>query len=174
MLYHVTIGEHTMVVDLAGTGITIDGTPVSHAEMLTQSSGTLHHMIADGASHAVLGRAAGAGLWDLQIGGMKLTAEVVDERTRAIRAITRTSAGVIGPRPVKAPMPGLVVRVEVAVGDSVRAGQGVLIMEAMKMENELKADVAGVVSRIVAAEGQAVEKGAVLIEFAAGTEPADG
>jgi pyruvate carboxylase subunit B len=62
-------------------------------------------------------------------------------------------------------MPGLVVRVEVGVGDTVRAGQGVLIMEAMKMENELKADAPGVVSRILAESGQAVEKGAVLIEF---------
>jgi pyruvate carboxylase subunit B len=62
-------------------------------------------------------------------------------------------------------MPGLVVRVEVAEGQSVTAGQGVVIMEAMKMENELKAEAAGVVGKILVQPGQAVEKGAVLIEF---------
>jgi pyruvate carboxylase subunit B len=103
----------------------------------------------------------------MHIDGRRLNAEVVDERTRAIRAMTRAAAGPTGPKPVKAPMPGLVVRIEVAPGDAVRAGQGVLIMEAMKMENELKADSAGVVSRIHVAPGQAVEKGAVLIEFSA-------
>ena len=59
--------------------------------------------------------------------------------------------------------PSVVMRVEVAVGDRVEAGQGVVIVEAMKMENELKAPAAGVVSRIDVAAGQTVEKGAVLL-----------
>jgi biotin carboxyl carrier protein len=66
---------------------------------------------------------------------------------------------------VRAPMPGLIVRVEVAEGESVSAGQGVVIIEAMKMENELKSDAAGVVKKILVQQGQAVEKGTVLIEF---------
>jgi pyruvate carboxylase subunit B len=63
-------------------------------------------------------------------------------------------------------MPGLVVRVEVAPGDRVAAGQGVVIIEAMKMENELKADGGGVVSCIHVVAGQTVDKGTVLVEFA--------
>jgi len=70
-----------------------------------------------------------------------------------------------GPKPVRAPMPGLVVRVEVEPGQEVKAGQGVVIIEAMKMENELKAEAVGVVSRVLVQQGQAVEKGAVLVEF---------
>ncbi|HEY2825603.1 MAG TPA: biotin/lipoyl-containing protein [Gemmatimonadales bacterium] len=62
-------------------------------------------------------------------------------------------------------MPGLVLRLEVAVGDTVTAGQGLVVLEAMKMENEIKAGVAGVVSAIRVAAGQAVDKGAVLIEL---------
>ena len=62
-------------------------------------------------------------------------------------------------------MPGLVVRVEVAAGERVRAGQGVVIMEAMKMENELRAEGEGVVARVLATAGQPVEKGAILVEF---------
>jgi pyruvate carboxylase subunit B len=53
----------------------------------------------------------------------------------------------------------------VAEGESVSAGQGVVIIEAMKMENELKSDAAGVVKKILVQQGQAVEKGTVLIEF---------
>ncbi|HEY0673364.1 MAG TPA: acetyl-CoA carboxylase biotin carboxyl carrier protein subunit, partial [Longimicrobiales bacterium] len=65
-----------------------------------------------------------------------------------------------------APMPGLVLRVDVEAGQQVNAGQGVVIIEAMKMENELRADAAGVVARILVQPGTAVEKGTVLVEFA--------
>jgi pyruvate carboxylase subunit B len=64
-------------------------------------------------------------------------------------------------------MPGLIVRVEVAPGQTVTAGQGVVIMEAMKMENELRAESDGVVARVHVTAGQPVEKGAVLMEFEA-------
>ena len=64
---------------------------------------------------------------------------------------------------LKAPMPGLVVRVEVEVGDAVAAGQGVVIVEAMKMENELKAPADGAVAEVRVEPGQPVEKGAVLL-----------
>ena len=62
-------------------------------------------------------------------------------------------------------MPGLVVKVQVEVGQEVTAGQPVLVLEAMKMENELKAAGPGVVDQILVKPGQAVEKGAVLVTF---------
>jgi pyruvate carboxylase subunit B len=64
-------------------------------------------------------------------------------------------------------MPGLVVKVEVQEGDEVVAGQGVAIVEAMKMENELKTESAGVVSRVHVSPGEAVEKDQILIELEA-------
>ncbi|HSJ07617.1 MAG TPA: acetyl-CoA carboxylase biotin carboxyl carrier protein subunit, partial [Longimicrobiales bacterium] len=85
----------------------------------------------------------------------------------AIRAMTGRSAASTGPKPVRAPMPGLIVRVEVAEGDHLQPGQGVVVMEAMKMENELRADGEGVVARVLVTPGQAVEKGAILVEFEA-------
>jgi pyruvate carboxylase subunit B len=60
-------------------------------------------------------------------------------------------------------MPGLVLKVEVEVGQAVKAGQGVVIVEAMKMENELKAPADGVVAKILVQERQTVDKGATLI-----------
>jgi pyruvate carboxylase subunit B len=62
-------------------------------------------------------------------------------------------------------MPGRVVRVLVKNGDAVTAGQPLIVMEAMKMENELRAHGAGVVKAVRVAPGDAVEKGAVLVEM---------
>jgi biotin carboxyl carrier protein len=70
-------------------------------------------------------------------------------------------------------MPGMVVKIEVAEGDRVEAGQGVAIVEAMKMENELRAGGPGVVARIHVREGDAVEKDQVLVDLAP-LEPAAG
>ena len=62
-------------------------------------------------------------------------------------------------------MPGLVVRVHAAPGQAVAAGAGVVVLEAMKMENELRAAVSGVISKVHARAGETVEKGQILIEF---------
>jgi pyruvate carboxylase subunit B len=62
-------------------------------------------------------------------------------------------------------MPGLIVRVSVAVGDQVQAGQGLIVMEAMKMENELRVQTAGRVKAVLITPGTAVEKGTILIEL---------
>ena len=67
-----------------------------------------------------------------------------------------------GPLKVTAPMPGKVVRVLVETGQEVASGQGLVVMEAMKMENELKASRAGRIHDVAVREGQAVETGAVL------------
>jgi biotin carboxyl carrier protein len=71
-------------------------------------------------------------------------------------------------------MPGLVVKVEVAVGDEVARGQGLVVMEAMKMENELKSEGAGRVTRIHVEAGATVEKDQVLVELEAVAAPDQG
>jgi biotin carboxyl carrier protein len=71
-------------------------------------------------------------------------------------------AGADGPQTVAAPMPGKVVRVLVAAGDEVTAGQGLLVVEAMKMQNEMKAPRAGTVLSLSAAEGVTVAAGQAL------------
>ena len=121
----------------------------------------------DGASHRVLAHRETRGRWDLYAGGSRFQAEVLDERTMAIREITAAVSGPVGPSQVRAPMPGLVVRIEVSVDDIVTAGQGVAIVEAMKMENELTAEVEARVSAVLVAQGDAVERDQVLVELAA-------
>ncbi|MBM3885848.1 MAG: acetyl-CoA carboxylase biotin carboxyl carrier protein subunit [Gemmatimonadetes bacterium] len=75
----------------------------------------------------------------------------------------RATARPSGPTPLVAPMPGLIVRVHVRPGDVVAAGQPLVVMEAMKMENELRATAAGVVRSVAVLPGAAVEKGTVLV-----------
>jgi pyruvate carboxylase subunit B len=106
----------------------------------------------------------------LWVDGWRFEGDALDERTRVIREITAASKGPAGPAPVVAPMPGLIVRVNAAVGDAVAAGQGLIVMEAMKMENELRAQAAGRVKAIAVSTGTAVEKGALLVEL----EPLEG
>ncbi|HEY0308183.1 MAG TPA: acetyl-CoA carboxylase biotin carboxyl carrier protein subunit [Acidobacteriaceae bacterium] len=92
--------------------------------------------------------------------GKRLAYSVDDPRS--LRA--RRSAGVDenGPVPIKSPMPGRVARVLAAAGDTVAAQQGILVIEAMKMQNEMKAPKAGTVVRISVAEGDTVTAGQVL------------
>jgi biotin carboxyl carrier protein len=85
------------------------------------------------------------------------------ELTEAARsAVDVVKKAASGPARILAPMPGKIVRVLVEAGQPVAAGQGLVVMEAMKMENELKAPRQGTVKQLAAREGQAVETGALL------------
>ena len=144
----------------------------------------MYSLLVDNASHRLLARKDGLGArkdglgarkdglgaWSVTLGGQPFLVEAIDERTRTIREMTGAGDGPGGPKPVRAPMPGLVVKVEVEEGDSVETGQGVIIVEAMKMENELTAEAPGVVTRVHVVEGQTVEKDQVLIELHAPDE----
>ena len=169
MLYHVTLSGRTYQVELVDGRVRIDGEEYGDTELAAVPGTPVHHLLVAGRSHTLVARPGERrGFWDLHVDGTRHVAEVIDERTRVIRSLTRAQAGPHGPKPVRAPMPGLIVRVEVAPGQRVAPGQGVVIMEAMKMENELRAEGDGVVARVLVAAGQPVEKGAVLIEFEAG------
>jgi biotin carboxyl carrier protein len=88
--------------------------------------------------------------------------EMLDERRLRMRRASGKFS-LEGPQRIDAPMPGKVVRVLVKQGDQVAEGQGLVVVEAMKMENELKSPKAGAVTELHAVEGQAVESGAKLV-----------
>src|ERR1700730_5831797 len=111
----------------------------------------------------VVEKRQGRGKYTLWVDGYRFEAEALDERTRSIRDLSAATAGATGPAPIIAPMPGLIVRVNVNPGDKVEAGQGLVVMEAMKMENELRATAAGTVRSVEVSPGTAVEKGALLV-----------
>lgn len=165
MIYHVTLAGRTFEVDMGPRGVRLDGRPVD-VSLFRSDGSPLSALHVDRATYPLLAERLARGRWRVRLRGAALEAEVLDERTKAIRDMTGAGAGPAGPSPVLAPMPGMVLRVEVQEGDRVSAGQGVAIVEAMKMENELRASAEGIVSRVLVREGEAVEKDQVLVELA--------
>jgi len=155
--------RHSVITDKDAA--TLDD--ASQAAKLDVANGTPARTlrIGDRVVRVVVHAREGKGRYVLDIEGHRYRVEALGERARAIQELAARSAPPAGPAPVIAPMPGLVVRVSVAVGDTVTAGQGVLVMEAMKMENELRASAAATVKSVRVTQGTAVEKGTVLIEL---------
>ena len=170
MQYDVLIGERTrtVVVQRAGDGftVTIDGTAFDvHASRV---DGALLSLLVGQGREARPSRSVPAvvvsgktpGDLGVHVNGRQVRVSVT-ERGRARRGGSAAAHGT-GPQRLMAPMPGKIVRVLVALGDVVEAGQGLVVVEAMKMENELRAAKAGRVASIAVAEGQSVDAGAVL------------
>jgi pyruvate carboxylase subunit B len=160
----VLVDGRSVEVDVDGERVTIAGQ--THTATLGAIPGTpLRHLLLDGRPLTLSVEPLGRGRWALTPAGERWEVEVLDERTRHIRSLTgstdqRRSADVL-----RAPMPGLVVRVHAKAGDKVGAGTGLVVLEAMKMENELKAAAPGVVKAVRVSPGEAVERGQVLVEF---------
>ena len=169
MKYVVDINGERIQVELDGSFATVDGERVP-AEMQTVPGTPVRLVRIGNETHRVTSRQqpqSGRGAYVLDVDGFRYEVLTLDERTRAIRDLSAKSEVDSGPSPLKAPMPGLVVRINVKIGDSVVAGQALVVVEAMKMENELRSASAGIVTAIRAAEGTAVDKGAILVELGA-------
>ena len=126
---------------------------------------TLSLVLVEGGSGSHQVRCAEAGrpdAVDVHVGGAVLRARVDDGRTW-LAGSGGAAGGAGGEGRVVAPMPGKITRILVQPGEEVSAGQGVVVVEAMKMENELSAPHAGRVADVPAAEGDPVDAGAVLV-----------
>ena len=137
VIYRVSVGGRVFEIDIFPGGVRVDGKQ-THVDLSAPKGAAKHSLLVDGASHRIAARRSGRGRWSLQILNRHHEAEVLDERAQTIRAMSgmHSGPGSSGPSPVTAPMPGLVLKVEVDVDDVVAAGQGIVIVEAMKMENE--------------------------------------
>ena len=153
------------VVEIDGDKVRVDGEDV--VARIADLPGTPIVLLSVGESvyRVAASRGPSKGRYSLAADGRRYEVEALDERTRAIRQLSAATAGPSGPAPLVAPMPGLIVRINVAQGDQVKAGQGLVVMEAMKMENELRAVAAGTVKAIRVSPGTAVERGATLVEL---------
>ena len=163
MKYFVRLANRTIEVEVLGGSVKVDGETLD-AHLAAVPGTPLHHLLLGGDSWTVAAQSLeGMGQWALGAVGERVEVEAIDERSHAIRALTGKKGGGSGGGVIKAPMPGLVVRVPVTAGQRVAAGAGLVVVEAMKMENELKATHPGVVKTVHVAPGAVVEKGAPLV-----------
>lgn len=162
MKYHVAIRDRTYVIDVEGGAVTVDGERLE-THWAAVPGTPLIQLLLGGDSWTVACQHLTPTRWALGAAGERFEVEVQDDRTKQIEAMTGRGRKVVQSGVVKAPMPGLVVRVEVKVGEIVEAGAGLVVVEAMKMENELRAPQRGVVEQVHVSAGQRVKKGATLV-----------
>jgi biotin carboxyl carrier protein len=163
MKYEVRISGKTHVVELErsenGWQAKIDGESGASADV-TEIGANIFSVLLSGQSHDIYVTPSPDGQLQLQTDGFEFTAEVVDPRSWRGRRHGGVEAE--GRQQIAAPMPGKVVRVLVKEGDAVEAGQGLLVVEAMKMQNEIRSPRSGTVECFLVEEGQAVNAGEVL------------
>jgi biotin carboxyl carrier protein len=146
-----SLGDGRYAITMDGHRFEIDSLDLSHGAV---------SMIVEGNSYAVEFDGHGDEV-TVFLRGQATRVDIVDERQMRLRQAV--GFGVEGKQTVCAPMPGKVVKIFVKEGDEVVEGHGLVVVEAMKMENELKAPRAGKVTEVLVKEGQTVDNGAPLV-----------
>ena len=155
-------GKKTRIVELerseGGWRVLLDGQLIE-ADAVEIAPHILSILL-NGQSHEIRITPASDGKLKLQTGTQEFTAEVIDPRAWSGRRHSHVEAE--GRQQIVAPMPGKVVRLLVKAGDRVEIGQGLFVVEAMKMQNEIRSPKSGTVERVLAKEGQPVNAGEIL------------
>ncbi len=162
MKYEVTVGEHSYTIEILRDGhILLNGEEV-HVDFGGLSQIGLYSLLVNNESFEALVEQHGD-IWQVMMRGNLYEVAVADERSQLLRARAKTLVPETGEVAIRAPMPGLVVAIPVEVGQQVAAGEKLVILESMKMENELKAPRAGRVERIMVQPGNSVEQNQTLV-----------
>lgn len=156
MKYITTINDKEYTVEIINDKqVSINGV-IKDVDFVSVSGQPVFSLLMDGHSHEAYIYQEEDG-YQVQMRGYQYNADVIDEREKRLRDGADGGTG-SGEFTLKAPMPGLVVSVPVKEGDTVTKGQVLVILESMKMQNELKSPRDGVVSRIKIEQGQTVEQ----------------
>ncbi|NWG08447.1 MAG: biotin/lipoyl-binding protein [Chloroflexi bacterium] len=162
MKYITTIeGKQFLVEIIDDRHVSVDG-KVYEVDFESVSGQPVYSLIVDGKSHESY-VARGDDNWQVLLRGRLYPITVEDERERRLRAAAGGGVAESGEFILKAPMPGLVVAIPVSEGQEVKKGQVLLILESMKMQNELKAPRDGIVQRIKVKAGESVEQKQTLL-----------
>jgi biotin carboxyl carrier protein len=162
MKYIATLDEKTYEIEInAEDQITVDGERLS-IDFRSVSGQPVYSLLVNGQSHEAYVQPVEAGLEVLLQGQLHIV-EVEDERHRKLRESSGGPAVHSGEFNLKSPMPGLIVAIPVVEGQAVVKGQDLVILESMKMQNELKAPRDGTIGRIRVRAGDSVEQNQVLI-----------
>jgi len=161
MVYEVIVGgePHRLELEKGADGweCRLDGKPVLIDAVIPRRD--VLSLLVDGRSYEIKREQTATDL-HMWVGSTRFAVELRDPRS--LRSRQKSAGDEKGPRKIVAPMPGRVVRVLVAENSEVEAGQGIVVVEAMKMQNEIKSPKKGVVKKISATSGAAVNPGEVL------------
>ena len=159
------LNDKSYEVSLDGDRPVIDGNPLEWN--MVKLSATTYHILYQNKSYSaeLVKHDKESKAITLKINGQILKVEIKDRYDLLLEKMGMTGVGVGKINSVKAPMPGLIVKVNIQPGDVVKPGDALLVLEAMKMENMIKASAEAKVSKIKIKKGDSVEKGQVLIEF---------
>lgn len=166
--YRALIDDRAFDISVEGDRLTLDDTPVSYA--FDRVGEHYFSLLVNGRSVPVVITPMDDGRLRVTVGTHTHVVRVQDEHDLLLERFGLAEAAGAAEREIRAPMPGLVLDVLVTEGQTVQEGDGLLVLEAMKMENELRAPADGVVQAIHVATNDAVDKDALLIEIDA--EPA--
>jgi biotin carboxyl carrier protein len=165
MKLKIDVASRTRTLELSRDGRRITGTldgRALEADAVEVGPG-IYSILIGGASFEAQVESASSGLTVI-IGGRRIPVCVLDPRQWQGRRGGAIQAE--GRQQIVAPMPGKVVRILVQEGEKVEAGQGILVVEAMKMQNEIRSPKTGAVERLMVTEGQAVNAGEVVAAVA--------
>ncbi|RJP76690.1 MAG: biotin/lipoyl-binding protein [Candidatus Zixiibacteriota bacterium] len=162
MKYIAEIDNQPLEIEVREDGRVVVAGREIHADIRQGSRPEHFSLILDGRSYQIWMEPVN-GTLRVHLAGFDFEVRVEDERAHRLRQLAAPEASAHGAGEIRAPMPGLVVKVLAEAGQEVKKGQGVVIVEAMKMENEIRSPVAGTVKEIRVKQRQAVEKGEVLI-----------
>ena len=161
-LLHVDLDGRTHIVDARRIGAAVVSMLVQ-LDGLAAPSRSVDAAFAHSTRFAGSSQGSGNGDLDVHLDGVTIPLQIRPAGSFGRQKKEGAAAQTNGPQRVVAPMPGKVVRVLVKPGDDVKARQGLVVVEAMKMENELRAARDGKVRDVTVAEGQSVEAGSVLL-----------
>lgn len=162
MKYIATVENKEFVIEIVDEKRVIVNGKTYQVDFESVSGQPVYSLIADGKSHESY-IARGDDHWQVLLRGRLYQVVVEDEREKRLRAAAGGGVAETGEFLLKAPMPGLVVAVPVADGQEVKKGQVLLVLESMKMQNELKSPRDGKVSRIKVKPGESVEQKQTLL-----------
>jgi len=163
--YYVDVENRTIELDFQEEGeqlLVRVGEDVFTLDLRQVTQPSLYSLLIDNRSYEIFVEENGDD-FDVLIGGEMFHLKVQDEWARRLANIQRKTQVETGLLAIKAPMPGAVISIEVAPGQDVAKGQGVVILSAMKMENEIKTPRAGRVKSVEVQPGQTVEQGRTLV-----------
>ncbi len=162
MKYITTVGGKEFLVEVTDERHMIVNGKTYEVDFETVSGQPVYSLIVDGRSHEAYVRETDDE-WQVLLRGRLYPVKVEDEREKRLRAAAGGGVAETGEYHLKAPMPGLVVSIPVAEGQEVKKGQVLLILESMKMQNELKSPRDGTVNRIKVKPGESVEQKQALL-----------